>query len=125
MQKKANLYDLDQNEVIESLEEYKEYYYAPTLCEDLYKGKLDEALKHLLGNGMITQGDFDLTKQIISICYRQSVNAISIDEYYAELLTVEKLWRELYGQSGDVTDFTAIILNISVASAEWWIEHPT
>lgn len=110
------MYDLDKNEVIEALEECKEGYYAPSLCEDLYKGELDQDLKYVLEKGAITQSDFDLTNQVISICYQQATNAISVDEYYKELLAVEKSWKELYKQGGDVTDFTAIILNISVSA---------
>lgn len=41
-----------------------------------------------------------------------------------ELHNIETQWQRTYRKDNrSVTDFTAIILNISVASADWWDEN--
>lgn len=120
----TELYGIDRYEMIVSLEYSKHGYSDSLICEDLYKGKLDSDLNYLLNNHIISVKDLDIINNIIDICYSQYKNEISLSEYRRELYNIETQWQSAYNDDNkSVTDFTAIILNISTASADWWIEN--
>lgn len=122
---RTNLYGFDEREFINGLEEAKNGYCDSTICEDLHSGSLDRNLNYLQSNDLITREDLNMVNHLIDICYRQSQNEISIVEYNRELKNLESQWQRIYADDNKrLTDFSAIILNISVASADWWIENP-
>lgn len=77
----TELYGIDRDEVIKSLEEAEKGYYDSLICENLHKGELERDLSYLSNNNIISAEDANIINHIIDICYRQYKNEISVSEY--------------------------------------------